>query len=100
MIGISFTAMIGWLCRKLYSTAKKPIPNLAVLIFAGFFSGILYHLVVDIVDAYVYQPFWPRLIGGMLFSLITIVSNIIIFALLKQGLFFLYRQDKIGLNDA
>lgn len=97
LIGISFTAVIGRYCRKLHASKSVPVPGIIILAIAGFLSALSYHMVVDVVDAYIYQPFWPRLIGGVLFSLITIVSNIIIFALMKRGLIFLYKREKAGL---
>ena len=94
LVGISFTAVVGALAAKMISWSTGGIKMTIILGLSGFLSGLLYCAVVGVVDAYVFQPFWPRLIGGMLFSLITIVSNIIIFPIFGPVLFFVMNKEK------
>jgi hypothetical protein len=94
IIGISCTAVIGHAVKRFVSVEKWNRRLIWILALAGFLSGLLYHLPVDITDAALYQPFWPRLIGGLIFSLITIVSNSIIFPLFYPALVFLHRMEK------
>jgi len=94
LLGISFSAFIGAGVSKLSFSKSVNIKMILILILSGFLSGLLYHIVVDVVDALLYQPFWPRLIGGTLFSLITIISNSILFPILCPVLIFLYEKEK------
>lgn len=93
LVGISFTAVVGALAAKVINWSTGGIKMTIILGLSGFISGLLYCAVVGVVDAYVFQPFWPRLIGGMLFSLITIVSNIIIFPIFGPALFFVMNKE-------
>jgi uncharacterized membrane protein len=94
MIGILPSAVIGSLMRRFLNLDKWNLASAISLIFAGLLTGLLYHIPVDIVDAFLYQPFWPRLIGGLVFSLITILSNCIIFPMLYPALAFLAQKEK------
>jgi hypothetical protein len=94
LVGIVPSAIIGSLMRRFFNLEKWDFVTALLLIMAGLMTGLLYHIPVDIADAYLYQPFWPRLIGGMVFSLITIISNCIIFPMLYPALAFLAEKEK------
>ncbi len=94
LIGISLSAPIGAAVRKTGFLKGTNFKMILILAFSGLLTGLLYHVIVDIVDALLYQPFWPRLIGGMLFSLITVISNTILFPILCPVLIFLYEKEK------
>ena len=94
LAGVSLIAMIGVIASGMFKPDTWNRKGLIILIISGFLSGLFYHLPVDIVDALLYQPFWPRLIGGLIFSLITIVSCSIIFPLFYPALAFLYGKEK------
>jgi len=94
LIGISFSAVVGALMSSWISIGRWSLRLIILLLISGFLCGFLFHLIVNIVDAYVFQPFWPRLIGSLLFSLITVISNCIIFPLLYPVLEYLYRKEK------
>ncbi len=95
MVGITFSALIGTSARHWLFLKTASFTSIVFLALAGFLCGLFYHIVVDVVDAWVYQPFWPRLIAGLTFSLITMVSNAIIFPILKPVLVFLVERDKV-----
>jgi len=84
----------GPAASKMFNPEKWSRKGLVILIVSGFLSGLFYHIPVDIVDALLYQPFWPRLIGGAIFSLITIVSCSIIFPLFYPALALMYKKEK------
>jgi len=94
LIGISFSAPIGAVVGRIMIPKSISFKSVVILSISGLLTGLLYHVVVDTIDALLYQPFWPRLIGGMLFSLITIVSNSILFPILCPVLVFLYKKEK------
>jgi hypothetical protein len=94
LIGISFSAVLGVALSGFIHARGRGAQRMLILSACGLASGFGYHLIVDVVDALLYQPFWPRLIGGLVFSLITIVSNCIIFPLFYPALDFLREREK------
>jgi len=94
MVGISLSALIGAAAGNSLEEISYNFKIIAILVISGLISGLGYHLVVDTVDALLFQPFWPRLIGGLVFSLITIISNGIIFPLFYPALRFLLKKEK------
>ncbi|RKX18289.1 MAG: hypothetical protein DRP51_09415 [Candidatus Zixiibacteriota bacterium] len=94
LVGVSLIALVGMIASRIFKPEMWNRKGLIILAISGFFSGLFYHLPVDIVDALLYQPFWPRLIGGLIFSLITIVSCGIIFPMFYPALAFLYKKEK------
>lgn len=65
-----------------------------LLALAALLCTLLYYVPVTVVDAWVYQPFWPRLIVGLPWVAIAAVSNIIIFTLLFGATRYLYEREK------
>ncbi|UCD93846.1 MAG: hypothetical protein JSU69_08745, partial [Candidatus Zixiibacteriota bacterium] len=94
LIGISISASVGASVGRIITAGRSGSQRILILSLCGLVSGLGYHVIVDVVDALLYQPFWPRLIGGLVFSLITIVSNSIIFPLLYPALDFLREREK------
>jgi len=94
IIGISLTAVIGAAAKRWLTEERNTLKNILIMAAAGLVSGVAYHLIVDPVDAFLFQPFWPRLIGGLLFSLITIISNCIIFPLFYPALVYLMKSER------
>jgi uncharacterized membrane protein len=95
LIGLSFSALIGFTARKLMTSQARNIRIIIVMIISGILCGLIYQLSVSVVDAWVFQPFWPRLISGLFFSLITIISNGIIFPVLYPVLAFIYARERL-----
>lgn len=94
LIGIVPSGLIGALMRHFFNLEKWNYLTALLLIMAGLLTAVLYHIPVDVMDAYLYQPFWPRLIGGTVFSLITVVSNCIIFPMFYPVLAFMSKREK------
>ena len=94
LAGISFSAVIGAFFSKLIRPVPFSYYNLIILSISGLLCGFWFQLPVSIVDAWINQPFRERLIGGLLFSLITIISNGIIFPLLYPVLVFMHEREK------
>jgi len=78
--GFILFAFFGSLLRKIL-LAPHLDKLIAIIIMAG--SGLIltliYDLATNLVFAVLFGPFWPALIGGLSFSLIHILSNIVIF---------------------
>ena len=94
IVGISLTALIGAGVKRWLTGESKTVQNIFIMAAAGLASGFAYHIIVDPIDALLFQPFWPRLIGGLLFSLITIISNCIIFPLFYPALAYLMKNER------
>jgi uncharacterized membrane protein len=93
IVGIGFSGILGALARRFLKDIRWNFSTAVVMAVCGLLSGLVYHVVVDVVDAWLYQPFWPRLLAGLVFSLITIISNAIIFPLFFPALTFLYEKE-------
>jgi len=65
----------------------------AGLVIAATVCTCVYYLPVSAVDAWLFQPFWPRFITGMMWSLISLVSNVVIFPLLFGVVRHLYERE-------
>ncbi len=50
---------------------------------------------VNGVDAWLYQPFWPRFLGGLPWATISLVSNALIFPLLFGVVTRLYAREGV-----
>ena len=59
-----------------------PLYRSLILIAAAAVVTIGYFIPVNIIDAFIAQPFWARFWAGMLWSLVAVISNLIIFPLL------------------
>ena len=47
----------------------------------GLVAGLIFQIIVSLVLAWLYGPFWPSLLSNLSFALLTILSNAIIFPL-------------------
>ena len=55
--------------------------NIVIMLLAGAVLTLCYDLSTNLTFALMFGPFWPTLIGGLVFSVVHIVSNAIIFGL-------------------
>ena len=74
--------MVGFAFRPLVNPVKVNLISYALLIAAAITCTLLYFVPVNLVDAWLSQPFKERFIAGMFFSSAALVGNIIIFPLL------------------
>ncbi len=51
----------------------------AMFALLGVVSGLIFQILVSVVSAWLFGPFWESLSAGLMFALITIVSNGLIF---------------------
>lgn len=66
------------------------------LVLCGIASTLLYYLPVNFVDAWVFQPFWPRFYTGLIWSLISLAANVLIFPLLFRAVKPLYVRERLA----
>ncbi len=82
MVGAGFSGLLGGWFGKMLTGRGTSVSLYALMGILGLITALLYHLLVDIVDAWLWGPFWVRLQVGLISSLVTIISNIIIFIVL------------------
>jgi uncharacterized membrane protein len=99
IIGASLSGPIGSFYRNHNLDNKSKLIQNISLIIAALCATVFYYLPVNLVDAWVFQPFVPRFVTGMAWSLISIVGNAIIFPLLFAALKpFLLKEKEIWLK--
>ena len=91
--GASLGGLVGYLFAR-SGWKKMPravlIGSLAVMALG---CTLLFYLPVTLVDAWIYQPFWPRFLTGLPWVGISAISNMIVFPLLFPAAKFLYVRE-------
>jgi hypothetical protein len=81
VFGMALCGLVGSLAR--YSgdqdVANKKPWGMLLLTATG--CTLVFYLPVNLIDAMVFQPFWPRILTGLPFVGISLASNLIIFPL-------------------
>lgn len=80
--GMAACGCIGPLFRPLLSSTARSSHHWLVLFLAALVCTIVYYAPVSLTDAWVFQPFWPRLIANLPFIGISLAANAVIFPLL------------------
>jgi len=94
LVGVSFSGMIGSFFKIRNWQTKGGWKINISLIISAVLCTIFFYFPVNVVDAWVFQPFWPRFYTGMFWALISLGSNVIIFPLLFRALRFLYIRER------
>jgi len=82
VIGLALCGLLGYLFRTALRSSGVGKINTMLLLLAALLCTLVFYIPVSVVDAWVIQPFWPRLLGGLVFSLISLAANLFIFPLL------------------
>jgi thiamine transporter ThiT len=93
MVGASFSGAVGALFRKTGWSRRRAATLSVWLIAAAVVCTILFYLPVNLVDAWLIQPFWPRFITSAGWALISMGSNIVIFPLLFGVTRYLHERE-------
>ncbi|MDF1544495.1 MAG: ECF transporter S component [bacterium] len=96
--GASLSGVAGHLFHSLNLHIGPRITQIIWLVLASVVCTAAFFLPVTLVDAWLFQPFWPRFIAGISWSLISFVSNAIIFSLLFHVTLRLYRSEQSRLS--
>lgn len=96
VIGTALGGCFGGMLKKLTVDNLKRKFYLTALI--GVVCSLLFFVPVNMVDAYIFQPFWPRFSVGMFWSLFSLGANMIIFPLLFAALspFFIKEKKRLA----
>lgn len=93
VIGAALVGPVGFMFSRLRWQHLSRVTLAAMLALAAIFCTLLFYLPVTLVDAWVYQPFWPRFIAGLPWVGISLVSNMLVFPLLFGAAKFLYVRE-------
>jgi len=80
--GMALCGLIGALFRPVLRKSHQDSFRKTVILLSAVLCTLVFYLPVSVIDAWVIQPFWPRLLSGLAFSLISLVANLLIFPLL------------------
>ncbi len=99
IVGASLGGVAGQLFHALQLHTGNKFMQTIWLVLGSIVCTVSFFLPVSLVDAWLFQPFWPRFIAGISWSLISFVSNAIIFSLLFHVTLRLYRSEKSRLSS-
>lgn len=79
IIGMMLVGLIG--AAVAGSAILRAVVSKGFIIFAvlGIASGLVFQILVSVVSAWLFGPFWESLTAGVMFALATIISNGLIF---------------------
>jgi len=94
VVGTAFSGAIGagFAHRRYHLQERRS--RIFSLVAAAALCTLLFYLPVNLVDAWIFQPFWPRFVGGMLWALISLAANAIIFPVLFGPAAILYNRER------
>jgi uncharacterized membrane protein len=93
MAGASFSGVVGALFRRTGWNRWGGWILAVWLIVSAAACTVLFYLPVNLVDAWLIQPFWPRFVTSAGWALISMVSNMVIFPLLFGVTRYLYERE-------
>ena len=97
MFGMALNGPVGYFFGKTNWRKRSRWSLAAGLVLAAVVGTLLFYIPVNFADAWIYQPFWPRFITGMVWSLISLAANILIYPLLFSVARYLYdRESKLS----
>lgn len=94
IIGSAGCGLIGAAFRHSSLLLRRGAVVTVFLALAALFCSLSFYLPVNLVDAWLFQPFWPRFVAGSIWMLISLVSNMIIFPLLFPAIRLLHAREE------
>jgi hypothetical protein len=93
VIGAAGSGLVGAIFRWSNWQRGPALVLAGHLILSAFLCTVIFYLPVNMVDAILFQPFWPRFVGGALWAVISLGFNVLIFPLLFQAARRLYVRE-------
>ena len=94
VLGLAACGLIGFLSRRLIGDSRAGRARWA-LILAALLCTLAFYLPVSLVDAWLFQPFWPRFITGLSFMGISLIANVILFPLSLAVILQLRKRERL-----
>lgn len=86
IVGASLSGLVGYGFRLQNGIVLKRLNRALILILCAFLCTFLFFLPVNLIDAWLFQPFFERFIASSIWSIPSFISNMIIFPLLFVAL--------------
>ena len=97
VVGFALSGLVGGITRPICDPAARPAHWLPAMLIAAATATCGFFLIVSAVDAWVFQPFWPRFITGLVWALPSLGANLLIFTLLFPVLKQIYGREQARL---
>ncbi len=94
VIGMAACGLVGYLSRTMMGDSETGRSRL-VLSLAALICTLAFYLPVSLLDAWLFQPFWPRLIIGLPYVGISLVANLILFPLSLAVIVQIRRRESL-----
>jgi uncharacterized membrane protein len=93
VFGAMLCGLIGASANRLPLNQAGRIRVVTILALLGIICSVAFYGPVSITDAWLWKPFWPRLIAGLPWIAWSLAANAIIFPLLFPVTLRLYRRE-------
>lgn len=94
VLGAGLSGVVGAIVSHSPWRTSSRVSMTVLLCVSAFSCTMAFYLPVNLVDAWLFQPFWPRFITGAIWMLISLVTNLLIFPLLFPVTRHLYQREK------
>ena len=94
VVGSASCGAIGGIYQSTRIHQKSAMTNSIALVICGIICTAVYYVPVNLVDAWLFQPFWARVIASLPWTAIALVTNALIFPLLFGSARLLYDKEK------
>ena len=81
VLGYTITGALGGVFRNRFTNTYHWSHFLGLALL-GILTALIYQIPVSVADAWLFGPFWPRLVASGPFALVTVISNVLFFVLL------------------
>jgi hypothetical protein len=82
VVAMSISGAVGGLFARTGWRTRERGPLSIMLAACGLLCAALFFLPVSAVDAWLFGPFWPRFATGLLWALVSVGANMLVFPLL------------------
>ena len=94
MFGAGASGPVGAIFRRAEISCSQWWLKSLLLVIAALVCTICCQVPVSVVDAWMFRPFWERLLTGLAWGLPVLISNAIIFPLLFHVIRLLYDRER------
>ncbi len=97
IVGASMSGLFGSIYFSMYGNEISSMKLYLIIPLFSIICTLAFFIPVNVVDAWLFQPFWERLYMSSLFSLISIGSNLVLFTLLFPSMISFFEKEQQAL---
>jgi uncharacterized membrane protein len=97
VVGSAACGLIGSIFQISRLHGRSTLLTHAAVALCGILCVTAYYTPVNLADAWLFQPFWPRLVASLPWTLVALCANALIFPLLFPVARLLYDREKLVL---